>query len=260
MTGLKAQPLRLGIVGIAGRMGREIVTIGESDPEVRVIGGTLRPGRADAPADLPAGVAIHTSLTDLLLAIDVMIDFSTPASSVETAHLAADAGVPVVIGTTGLSAEQLALLRATSSRVPVWYARNMSTGISALLRVLPEIAKALTEYDIELIEAHHRHKVDAPSGTALALAEVILSGLANDGQQHPFVHGREGRSPRGPGEIGIHAVRGGGNSGEHEVIFASDEEEIKVSHRAYNRQAFAAGAIRAAKQIATLPPGWHGPG
>lgn len=263
MTGLKAQPLRLGIVGIAGRMGREIVAIGESDPEVRVIGGTVRPGRADAPTDLPAGVAIHTSLTELLLAIDVVIDFSTPASSVETAHLAADAGVPVVIGTTGLSAEQLALLRSTSSRVPVWYARNMSTGIGTLMRILPDIARALAGYDIELIETHHRHKVDAPSGTALALAEVILAsgaGLANDGQQHPFVHGREGRSPRGPGEIGIHAVRGGGNSGEHEVIFASDEEEIRINHRAYNRGAFAAGSIRVAKRIATLPPGWHGPG
>lgn len=259
MTGLKAQSLRLGVVGIAGRMGREIVATAEHDPDVQVIGGTVRPGRTDAPAGLPPDLTICASLTDLLPGIDVVIDFSTPPSSVETAHLAADAGVPVVIGTTGLSDEQQALLRAASARTPVWYARNMSTGVGVLMRVLPEIARALDDYDIELIEAHHRHKVDAPSGTALALAEAILAGLADDGEDHPFVHGREGRSPRQPGEIGIHAVRGGGNAGEHEVIFASDTEEVRVSHRAYNRRAFAAGAIRAAKRIAPLPPGWYGP-
>lgn len=254
------EPLRVGIVGIAGRMGREIVAAAKSDPEVQVIGGTVRPGRTDAAGGLPGEIVIHTALTDLLPMIDVAIDFSTPASSVETARLAAGASVSVVIGTTGLSGDQLALLRATSARIPVWYARNMSTGIGALIRVLPEIARALAGYDIELIETHHRHKVDAPSGTALALEEAILAGLADDGEDHPLIHGREGQSPRQPGEIGIHAVRGGGNSGEHEVIFASDEEEIRVSHRAYNRRAFAAGAIRATKRIATLPPGWHGPG
>lgn len=254
------QPLRLGIVGIAGRMGREIVSAAADDPGVRVIGGTVRPGCPGAAGGLPADVAIHESLTDLLPAIDVVIDFSTPTASVETAQLAAEAGVPVVIGTTGLSDEQMALLRTASAHIPVWYARNMSTGVGTLMRILPEIARALEDYDIELVENHHRHKVDAPSGTALALAEAIITGLAEDGQEHPFVHGREGRSPRQTGEIGIHAVRGGGNSGEHEVIFASDEEEIRIGHRAYNRGAFAAGAIRAAKRIVTLSPGWHGPG
>lgn len=255
--------LRLGIVGIAGRMGREIVAHAKGDPEVEVIGGTVRPGHADPPSDLPTGVAVHRSLTDLLPAIDVVIDFSTPTAARETARLAADMGVPIVLGTTGLSNEQLALLHTTSGRIPIWHARNMSTGIAALMRILPDVARVLEGYDIELIEAHHRHKVDAPSGTALALAEAILSGIGdpgNDGMQHPFVYGRQGHAPRQPGEIGIHAVRGGGNSGEHEVIFASDAEEIRISHRAYNRGAFAAGAIRAAKHIVTLRPGWYGPG
>ena len=255
-----ATPLRLGIVGIEGRMGREIAATAECDPEVRVIGGTVRPERVDVPSRALAGVTIHESLAALLPLIDVVIDFSAPASSVETARQAAEAGVPAVIGTTGLTSEQMALLRAASERIPLWYARNMSTGIGALLRCLPEIARALEGYDIELIEAHHRHKVDAPSGTALALAEAILAGLAGEGTPHPFVHGRAGQSPRQPGEIGIHSVRGGGNAGEHEVIFASGEEEIRISHRAYNRGTFAGGAIRVAKRIATLPPGWHGPG
>ncbi|HEV2066407.1 MAG TPA: 4-hydroxy-tetrahydrodipicolinate reductase [Thermomicrobiales bacterium] len=252
------QPLRLGIVGIAGRMGREIIATAESDPEVRVIGGTLRPGNAASRP--PPDIAVHESLAGLLPLIDVVIDFSTPASSVETARQAATANIPAVIGTTGLTAEQIASMRAVSARIPVWYARNMSTGIGTLLRFLPEIARALEGYDIELIEAHHRHKVDAPSGTALALVDAIRSGLPDNGREHPLVHGRQGHSPRQRGEIGIHAVRGGGNAGEHEVIFASGEEEIRISHRAYNRGAFAAGAIRAAKRIVTLPPGWHGPG
>nr|MBA3275442.1 4-hydroxy-tetrahydrodipicolinate reductase [Chloroflexia bacterium] len=189
---------------------------------------------------------------------DVLIDFSTPASSVAAASAAAGAGRPIVIGTTGLDADQMALLRDASERTPVWYARNMSTGVSLLQRLLPEIARALAGYDIEVIEAHHRHKADAPSGTALMLAEAILAGLPDNGE-HPFVHGREGQAPRQPGEIGIHAVRGGGNSGEHTVLFASDEEEIQISHRAYSRHAFAAGAIRAARAIHGQPPDWYGP-
>lgn len=256
---MHAHRLRLGVVGIAGRMGREIVATAESDSEVRIIGGTVRPG-SPAAMNPPSGIRIHESLAGLLPLIDVVIDFSTPASSVETALLAAEAGIPAVIGTTGLTTEQMASMQAASARIPVWYARNMSTGIGALLQFLPEIARALEGYDIELIEAHHRHKRDAPSGTALALVDAIRSGLAGDEMAHPLVHGREGHSPRQRGEIGIHAVRGGGNAGEHEVIFASGEEEIRISHRAYNRGAFTAGAIRAAKRIVTLPPGWHGPG
>lgn len=255
-------PLRLGIVGIAGRMGREIVAAAANDPGVRVIGGSVRPGGAVLPEGAPPGIATHTALADLLPLVDVVIDFSTPASSVETARLAATMEIPVVIGTTGLDPEQMTSVRAMSARIPVLYAPNMSTGIGALLRILPEIARTLDGYDIELIEAHHRHKIDAPSGTALALAEAILASgaqRADPERAHPFVHGREGRSPRQPGEIGMHAVRGGGNSGEHEVIFASETEEIRVSHRAYNRGAFAAGAIRAAKQIVGQPPGWYGP-
>jgi len=237
-------PLRLGLIGIGGRMGQEIVALAEADPSVIVSGGI---GRDNAP-DLPV----------LVRDCDVLIDFSTPESSITAASAAAEAGRPIVIGTTGLDAHQLVLLRDASGRVPVWYARNMSTGVSLLQRLLPEIARALDGYDIELIEAHHRHKIDAPSGTALMLAEAILTGLS-DAHEHPLVHGREGHAPRQPGEVGVHAIRGGGNSGEHTVLFASDEEEIRISHRAYSRRAFAAGAIRAAKAVHGQAPGWYGP-
>ncbi len=226
----------------------------EVDPSVIVSGGI---GRANV-ADLPA--LIHDC--------DVLIDFSTPASSAAAASAAARAGRPIVTGTTGLDTDQLAVLRSASEHVPVWYARNMSTGVSLLRRLLPEIARALAGYDIEVIEAHHRHKADAPSGTALMLAEAIIAGLDDVGEaggdklRDParLVCGREGHAPRQAGEIGIHAIRGGGNSGEHTILFASDEEEIRISHRAYSRRAFAAGAIQAAKAIHGQPPGWYGAG
>jgi 4-hydroxy-tetrahydrodipicolinate reductase len=236
-------PIRLGLIGLGGRMGQEIAALAETDPLV-IVGGGIGRGNVEA---LP-GLARDS---------DVLVDFSTPAGTTLAIGAAVEAGRPIVIGTTGLDAAQLAALRAASARVPVWYARNMSTGVSLLQRLLPEIARALAGYDIEVIEAHHRHKADAPSGTALMLAEAILAGLG-DGE-HPFVHGREGYAPRQPGEIGFHAVRGGGNAGEHTLIFASDEEEIRIGHRAYGRRAFAAGAIRAARAIHGQPPGWYGP-
>jgi 4-hydroxy-tetrahydrodipicolinate reductase len=239
---MAAAPLRIGLVGNTGRMGREIAALAANDPAVEVMGGV---GSADVGA-LPA----------LAAACDVLVDFSTPAGAMAALDAAIDAGSPLVTGTTGLTSDQVDRLREAAATIPVWYARNMSTGVSLLQRILPEIARALDGYDIEVIEAHHRHKVDAPSGTALMLVEAIERGLEGE---HPHVHGREGHAPRQAGEIGIHAIRGGGNAGEHTVIFASDEEEIRVSHRAYSRSAFAAGAIRAARAIHDQPPGWFGP-
>ena len=249
-------PLRIGIAGIGGRMGRELVAAAARDPAVTVAGGTVRRHRSD----LPEGIAIHTDLAPLLSGIDVLIDFSTPEATISAATAAVEHGVPLVIGTTGLNQAQLAVLHAASERVPLHYARNMSHGVAVLQRLLPEIARALAGYDIEVIETHHRHKQDAPSGTALALADAILAGLSGDGQAHPLVPGRDGHAPRQPGEIGIHAVRGGGNTGEHRVLFASDEEEITIGHRAFSRAVFAAGAIRAAKALVGQAPGWYGSG
>lgn len=237
-------PLRLGLIGISGRMGQEIVALASADPTVVVIGG-IRSATA-AELDTLAGIS------------DVLVDFSVPLATMAALDAAIAAERPLVVGTTGLATGQVASLRAAADTIPVWYARNMSTGVSLLQRILPEIARSLDGYDIEVIEAHHRHKVDAPSGTALMLAEAILAGLTTD-EEHRLVHGREGHAPRQSGEIGIHAVRGGGNSGEHTLLFASDEEEIRISHRSYNRRAFAAGAVRAAKAIHGQPPGWYGP-
>lgn len=246
-------PVRIGIVGIAGRMGRELVALATSDPSVTVVGGTVRP----ASGMSSAGVPIYTDLTDLLPQADVLIDFSTPESSVATTQHAAEAGIPIVVGTTGFTSEQLDVLREVSSRIPVYYARNTAHGVNALQQLLPIVARALAGYDIEIVEMHHRHKKDAPSGTALALAEAIVAGLETTDPQH--IYGREGYSPRQTGEIGFHSIRGGGNTGEHTIIFASDQEEIRISHRALSRSAFAAGAIRAAIDLVGKAPGWYGP-
>lgn len=235
-------PLRVGLVG-RGRMGREIFQIAEGQPDVEIVGCV---GHSDDDA----------TVADLAQRAGVLIDFSTPEGTMRAVRAAIDAGRPLVVGTTGLSEDQVATLRDAGRTIPVWYARNMSHGVGVLLAVLPRIAAALADYDIELIEAHHRGKVDAPSGTALALAEAIQRGLD---EARPRVFGREGHAPRQPGEIGVHAVRGGGNAGEHEIRFMTDDEEVRIAHRAFHRRVFASGALRAARRVAALPPGWYAP-
>lgn len=247
-------PLRIGIAGIYGRMGGEVAAAALADPEVVLVGGTSRSPGAARPDRLPPGTRVTTALPDLLGAIDVLIDFTTPAATLTHARFAAGAGCPLVAGATGLDGDGLAELRRHAERIPIWYARNMSQGVAAVLALLPRLAELLRAYDVEIIETHHRHKQDAPSGTALALAEATAGGAPP-----LLVHGREGTAPRGPGEIGIHALRAGGNAGEHTVLFAAEGEEVRIVHRAYNRRAFAAGALRAAKLIVRRQPGWYGP-
>jgi len=224
-------------------MGREIAQVAASQEDIVIVGGI---GRGDG----------REAVRELARDAGVLIDFSAPEGTMAAVRAAVEQATPLVVGTTGLTPEQVDTLREASETIPVWYARNMSHGIGVLQRLLPRIAAALADYDIELIEAHHRHKVDAPSGTALALADAIQRGLR---EARPLVYGREGHAPRRPGEIGIHAIRGGGNPGEHEVIFASDDEEIRISHRAFQRRVFASGALRAARRVVTLPPGWYAP-
>ena len=235
--------LRVGLVGGSGRLGREIAQVAESQPDVEIAGGV---GHGDG----------DDALADLARRVDVLIDFSTPEGTMRAARAAVAARTPLVVGTTGLTEVQIATLRNAGETIPVWYARNMSHGVGVLLQLLPRIAEALADYDVELVEAHHRHKVDAPSGTALALAEAVQRGLD---EERPRVFGREGHAPRQRGEVGIHAVRGGGNAGEHEIRFMTDDEEIRIAHRAFHRRVFASGALRAARRIATMPPGWYAP-
>lgn len=251
------------IAGAGGRMGREVIAAAAGLPDVKVIGGLLKPGTAAVDTwhempDLPIPCAVLGGERSALLeAAGALIDFSTPVGTVAYARACATAGVPLVSGTTGLSEAELGVLRIAARRIPVFYARNMSLGIAALLAALPAIAASLDEFDVEIVETHHRHKVDSPSGTALALVEAIAGGHRTTGGQLSF--GRQGTSPRQVGEIGVHAVRAGGNPGEHELIFASDGEEVRLSHRSFSRRAYALGALRAAAFVADQPPGWYEP-
>ncbi len=249
--------IRIAIAGIRGRMGREIAPLAVADPNFVLVGGTGREPGEIAVAGLGA-LPVVADPSALLAETNVVIDFSAPAVAVAQAVACAAAGVPFVCGTTGLDTGQDAALREAAARTAVFRAANMSPGLNALLAALPALVRALEGYDVEIVETHHRYKADAPSGTALALARAIAAA-GGDELDSRAVYGREGASLRQGGEIGIHAVRSGGNSGEHEIILASDGEEVRLSHRAFSRAAYAQGALRAARLLAGQPPGWYEP-
>jgi len=237
-------------------MGREIAALAISDPRIMLIGGLSRHVRtAESGLD---GVRLFADVATLLSEIDVLVDFSAPEGTVGHAAACAAAGVPLVCGTTGLDDARMVSLRAAAARIPVFHAANMSPGLNAALAVLPTLVRALAGYDVEIVETHHRYKADAPSGTALALARAVAEaggGVVEDRVRH----GREGRRRRDAAEIGVHAIRAGGNPGEHGVILASEGEELRLSHRAFSRACYAEGAIRAARLIVGQPPGWYDP-
>ena len=248
--------VRIGIAGIRGRMGREIAALAASDEWMTLVGGLSRQARATE--SMPNTTRLFADVAELLSQIDVMIDFSAPEATIAHAGACGAASVPIVCGTTGLDVGQMAVLRAAAERVAVFHAANMSPGVNAALVVLPTLVRALQGYDIEIVEAHHRHKVDAPSGTALALARAVAEASGGDVEER-VRNGREGAHRREADEIGIHAIRAGGNPGEHTVILASEGEELRLSHRAFSRASYAEGALRAARLIVDQPPGWYEP-
>jgi 4-hydroxy-tetrahydrodipicolinate reductase len=250
-------PTRIAVVGAAGRMGREVVRAALEDDSIELAGGVVETGAPELDADIGelsgwgrSGVLATQDPPD---DVEVLIEFTVPDATVE--HLAY--ARPVVIGTTGLSEEQLARVEEAAKSVPIVLAPNMSVGVSLLKEVVRELSGKLgTGYDVEIVEAHHRNKVDAPSGTALLLARAAAEGRGRD-LDEVAVFGREGRAPREEGEIGIHALRGGAVVGEHRVVFYSDGEEIEIAHRALSRRTFAAGALRAARFAAGAEPGLY---
>lgn len=250
--------LRVAILGITGRMGRALLDCADSMPEITVVGGLLRSGRdlAATRASLPANLFLTHSIDELLARVDAVIDFSHPEVTVAAAPRCAKAGVALVSGTTGLHEHELAVLRCAAARIPVLHASNFSIGTAVLRWIAQEVAHRLAGWDVEIIEWHHRHKRDAPSGTALGLARAVASARA--GQPTPFVYGRgPGDAPRQIGEIGVHALRAGGEIGRHTVLFADDEESLEFTHRVHSRRAYATGALRAARWLVRQPPGWY---
>ena len=248
---------RVAVVGAAGRMGREVVRAALEDDSFELAGGVVEPGAPELGADLGElcgwGKSGVVAMEDPPDEAEALIEFTEPEATVE--HLAY--GKPVVIGTTGLSEEQLARVEEAAKSAPVVLAPNMSVGVSLVREVVRELSEKLgTDYDVEIVEAHHRNKADAPSGTALLLARAAAEGREKD-LDEVAVYGREGRAPREEGEIGIHALRGGAVVGEHRVIFYSDGEEVEIAHRALSRRTFAAGALRAARFVAGAQPGLY---
>ena len=244
--------LRIGIAGLTGRMGR---LLAEEVPAAgaALVGGTSRSGAAP-----PSGVTV-TGLASLAAAAEVVIDF-THASAVQghAATLAA-AGTAWVLGTSGLSAADEAAVAAAARTIPVVYAANFSAGVNLVLALAERMAAALPaeSYDAEILEMHHRQKVDAPSGTAIGLGRAVARGRGV-ALEAVMESGRDGHTgPRKPGAIGFAALRGGQVVGEHTLIFAAGTEHIALTHRAFDRRTFATGAVRAALWAAGRTPGLY---
>ncbi len=233
---------------------------------VVLAGGIERPGSDAVGRDLGElvgrgrnGICVGIDTMALFAAADAVIDFTAPAAAAEHARLAAETHTPYVVGTTGLSAAEAEELRQAAARTPVVWAPNMSVGVTLLLSLVEQVAAVLdpASFDIEIVEMHHRHKVDAPSGTALGLGKAAAAGrgVALDTVWQKSRDGHD--APRRTGEIGFATLRGGDVVGDHSVVFAGDGERIEITHKASSRQIFAKGAVRAARWVCDKPPGLY---
>lgn len=255
--------IHVAITGAAGRMGRHLLDACQQTEEVRCTVASEHPDSSFIGADAGelAGIGrlnipMTADLTPLIDRFDVLIDFTRPAATLNHLALCQAAGKAMVIGTTGLSAEQKTAITRAAECIPIVFAPNMSVGVNLCFKLLEMAAQVLSnEVDIEIIEAHHRHKVDAPSGTALAMGQVVARTLGRDLEQCA-VYGRQGvTGERDRSTIGFATVRAGDIVGEHTVLFADVGERIEITHRASSRMTFARGAVRAAAWLAGRGPG-----
>ncbi|HWV38794.1 MAG TPA: 4-hydroxy-tetrahydrodipicolinate reductase [Vulgatibacter sp.] len=244
------------ITGIAGRMGGELLRAFRADPRSRVVAGTVRPGAPTAEAAARLGLPVDDRLGEAIArGAEVVVDFTSPQATAAHVEVCASAGAALVIGTTGLSPREHEAIEGASRRIPVVFAPNMSVGMNLLFRLVEEAAGALPGFDTEVVEIHHRHKKDSPSGSALRLARAIAQGRGGAGE---VVHGRRGQvGARPAGEIGMHALRGGEVAGDHTVFLLGPGERLELTHRASSREAFAAGAVRAALWVKGRPAGLY---
>ncbi|CUH16177.1 4-hydroxy-tetrahydrodipicolinate reductase [Jannaschia seosinensis] len=242
------------VMGGAGRMGRMLCDLVAASDAVRLVGVTVAPGHPWAHRDLgevrggtPDGVPVTDDPIEVVAQAQAVIDFTTPAATIAMSELTAQARAVHVIGTTGLTPEDLGALDRAARHATIIRAGNMSLGVNLLVQLVREVAGALgPDYDIEIVEAHHRHKVDAPSGTALMLGEAAAEGRGVT-LDSVADRGRDGiTGARREGAIGFHAIRGGDIVGEHDVLFAAEGEQVTLRHRATDRSVFARGALRAA--------------
>jgi len=258
-------PIKTVVAGAAGRMGRTLVKLVLEDPAFELIGGTEAKGHVALGEDLGAlagspsvGVKLTHDLLDVLRRADAVLDFTAPAYSLEIAALSAQARIVHVLGTTGFQGDDEAKIQAAARHATIIRSGNFSVGVILLAALARRAATALDDgFDAEILEMHHRMKVDAPSGTALLLGQAVAKGRGIDFESHG-IRARDGQTGARPkGAIGFASLRGGAVVGEHTVIFASDDERIELSHKAFDRAIFARGALRAAKWGQGRPRGLY---
>ena len=256
--------LRVAIAGASGRMGRALLEAVMQAPDARLVGALEQPGSPFLGRDAgellgaPCGVVIGDDVEHTLAGADVLIDFTRPEGTLRHLTACDVLKVKMVVGTTGLSDDDWARLREASHRIGIVAAPNMSVGVNLIFKLLDTAARVLAEgYDVEIMEAHHRHKVDAPSGTALRMGEVVARAMGRELAQCA-VYGREGvTGERNRASIGFATVRGGDIVGDHTVLFAGLGERVEITHKASSRATFAQGALRAARWLASRPSGLY---
>ncbi len=253
---MSASALSIGIHGATGRMGTRLIQLIHVDPTLRLRAAIARGSNAQIGQDAgelarieKLGVPLSSKLDQ---PVDVVIDFSQPEGTLELLNICVERKIPLVVGTTGFEPEQKQVLEEAGQSIPLVVSPNLSRAVNLLMKLVGEAARALgPSADIEIVERHHHFKKDAPSGTALRLAEIAAKGIGTN----QLVHGRHGLVGQRPqGEIGLHALRTGDNPGEHTVVFGLMGECLELSHRALNRDGFVLGALDAAKFLAGKPP------
>ena len=256
--------MKIAVAGASGRMGRMLVDAIGAAPDAQLAGALDVPGSPGVGSDAGAfsgqlaGVAIASDLAVGLADAEYLIDFTRPEGTLKHLAYCAEHGIKVIIGTTGFDDAGKAAIKAAAEKTAIVFAPNMSVGVNVTLKLLELAAKSLSEgYDIEIIEAHHRHKVDAPSGTALKMGEVIADALGRD-LKDCAVYGREGvTGERDPSTIGFATIRGGDIIGDHTVLFAGTGERIEISHKSSSRESYANGSLRAARFLADKTSGLY---
>lgn len=242
--------IKVLINGCNGRMGQVLVSEIDRFPELLLASGF------DIHDDGKNTFPVYTSINDIKEKPDVIVDFSVPAATFNILNYAVKENVPIVIATTGFSKEQLEEIKVNSTLIPVFQSSNMSFDINLMKKIVAEVAKKLKGTDIEIVETHHNRKIDAPSGTAILLADAI-NEVMNENLEYNF-NRHDIHEKRNPKEIGFSSIRGGNIVGEHSVQFFGEHETFEIKHTSYSRNVFAEGALKAAIFIANKKPGYYG--
>lgn len=257
--------LKIAVFGANGRMGRAVTRVVAASPDVEIVGACTESGHETVGQDIgelaglgQLGITVLGDAEEALAQADVAIDFTLPAAVPGNLAACRATGTALVMGTTGLAAEHVALLSETSEKISILYGRNLSVGVNVFTELARQAARFLdTDWDVEITEAHHRYKLDAPSGTALQIGEAIAD-VRGTGLDQVMVAGRNGHTGERPkGAIGISSIRGGNIVGDHTVMFISDTETVELTHHAVDRELFASGALRAARWLHGRAPGLY---